>query len=106
MTIQTIKLTTYEWKVLDFWKTKVNPISVEMIGFDCFMQHSCSPNGHQVYRNETEYVVYATKTIEQGGTITCDYMALDNQVVGLESRPTIEFLCLCGEKNCRGMLRC
>ena len=79
---------------------------VEMIGFDCFMQHSCSPNGHQVYRNETEYVIYATKTIEQGGTITCDYMALDNQVVGLESRPTIEFLCLCGEKNCRGMLRC
>lgn len=79
---------------------------VEMIGFDCFMQHSCFPNGHQVYRNETEYVIYATKTIEQGGTITCDYMALDNQVVGLESRPTIEFQCLCGEKNCRGMLRC
>lgn len=79
---------------------------VEMIGFDCFMQHSCSPNGHQVYRNETEYVIYATKNIEQGGTITCDYMALDNQVVGLESRPTIEFQCLCGEKNCRGMLRC
>lgn len=79
---------------------------VEMIGFDCFMQHSCSPNAHQVYRDGTEYVLYATKMIVQGGTITCDYMALDNQAVGLESRPTIEFQCLCGEKNCRGILRC
>lgn len=31
MSIQTIKLTTYEWKVLDFWKAKVNPISVEKL---------------------------------------------------------------------------
>jgi hypothetical protein len=31
MSIQTIKLTTYEYKVLDFWKAKVNPISVEKL---------------------------------------------------------------------------
>lgn len=79
---------------------------VEMIGFDCFMQHSCSPNAHQVYSDGENYVVYATKSILPGGVITCDYMALDNEAVGLESHVTITFQCTCGEKNCRGILRC
>ena len=79
---------------------------VEMIGFDCFMQHSCSPNAHQVYSSRDNYVVYATKSICRGGVITCDYMALDNEAVGLESQVTITFKCNCGEKNCRGILRC
>ena len=79
---------------------------VEMIGFDCFMQHSCSPNAHHVYSDGENYIVYATKSILRGGVITCDYMALDNQAVGLETLVTITFKCTCGEKNCRGILRC
>ena len=38
MSIQTIKLTSYEYKVLDFWKAKVNPISVEKI-YDLLEEH-------------------------------------------------------------------
>jgi hypothetical protein len=38
MSIQTIKLSSYEYKVLDFWKAKVNPISVEKI-YDLLEEH-------------------------------------------------------------------
>lgn len=50
MTIQTIKLTAYEWKVLDFWKTNVNPKSVEIL-YGLLEQHDehaaeAGPYGH------------------------------------------------------------
>lgn len=79
----------------------------EMLGFDSFMDHSCSPNTHQVYTNKEEYVVYASKTILRGDKITCDYMvALDNTAVGSKNVSTTTFKCNCGESNCYGVLVC
>jgi hypothetical protein len=69
----------------------------EMLGFDSFMDHSCSPNTRQVYTNVENYVVTASKAIRSGDKITCDYMALD-------SMGTDTFTCTCGESNCQGTL--
>lgn len=79
---------------------------VEMLGFDSFMDHSCSPNTFQVYSNKEEYTVYASKTIAVGDKITCDYQALDNTAVGNKNVGTATFKCLCGESNCYGVLIC
>ncbi len=69
----------------------------EMLGFDSFMDHSCSPNTHQVYTTLDDNVVYAAKAIRPGDKITCDYLALD-------SMGTDTFTCTCGESNCHGTL--
>ena len=78
----------------------------EMLGFDSFMDHSCAPNTYQVYNNKEEYTVYASKAIAPGDKITCDYHALDNTAVGLKNVGTSTFKCLCGERNCYGILVC
>jgi hypothetical protein len=69
----------------------------EMLGFDSFMDHSCSPNTHQVYNDREEYTVYASKAIRLGEKITCDYLTLDS--IGTDS-----FSCKCGETNCHGTM--
>ena len=78
----------------------------EMLGFDCFMDHSCSPNTYQNYINREEYVLYARKTIYPGEKVTCDYMALENGALGLKNAGTSSFRCNCGASNCYGMLVC
>ena len=78
----------------------------EMLGFDSFMDHSCSPNTYQEYIDRTNYVVYAKKTIRAGDKVTCDYLALNNKAEGVEGSNvgTSSFMCNCGESTCRGLL--
>ena len=71
----------------------------EMLGFDSFMDHSCSPTTEQEYISKSEYVVRAKRTIHPGDKITCDYMALDNNAVGMKNIGTSSFVCKCGESN-------
>lgn len=78
----------------------------EMLGFDSFMDHSCSPNTRQAYTDRETYVVYASKNIRLGDKITCDYMALSNEAVGAANSGTATFRCNCGEANCKGVLVC
>eukprot|EP00956_Cyclotella_meneghiniana_P031722 scaffold84212_cov72-Cyclotella_meneghiniana.AAC.3 len=77
----------------------------EMLGFDSFMNHSCSPNTHQRYHDQTKYSVIASKTILPGESVTCDYTKLGNDALGLESIVTSEFLCSCGSPNCKGIIK-
>ena len=80
----------------------------EMLGFDSFMDHSCSPNTYQEYIDRENYAVYAKKAISPGEKITCDYLALDNGSLGIlgSNVGTSSFVCNCGESNCKGMLVC
>lgn len=63
MSIQTIKLTTYEWKVLDFWKAKVNPISVEKL-YGLLEQHDEYAAEAGPYGDLCEYTVEMLARLE------------------------------------------
>jgi hypothetical protein len=77
----------------------------ENIGFDCFMDHSCDPNTTQRYEDATVYKVFATRNIEPGDKITCDYNALDNEASSEEAIATTTFACKCGAGDkCRGLV--
>eukprot|EP00984_Skeletonema_dohrnii_P012533 scaffold5099_cov130-Skeletonema_dohrnii-CCMP3373.AAC.7 len=78
----------------------------EMLGFDSFMDHSCSPSTEQEYITKNEYVVRAKKVILPGDKITCDYGSLENSVAKQKNLGTSSFVCKCGESNCRGALVC
>eukprot|EP00986_Skeletonema_menzelii_P017074 scaffold17363_cov145-Skeletonema_menzelii.AAC.10 len=78
----------------------------EMLGFDSFMDHSCSPSTEQEYITKHEYVVRAKKVILPGDKITCDYGCLENGVAKQKNLGTSSFACKCGENNCRGSLVC
>ena len=78
----------------------------EMLGFDSFMDHSCSPNTCQVYIDKEDYIVYAAKTILPGEKVTCDYMSLENKAMGISNNGSAFFKCNCGESNCYGVLVC
>lgn len=78
----------------------------EMLGFDSFMDHSCSPSTEQEYITKHEYVVRAKKVILPGDKITCDYGFLENGVAKQKNMGTSSFVCNCGESNCRGALVC
>jgi hypothetical protein len=78
--------------------------TVEMIGFDIFMDHSCDPNLNQTYHTKTNYTVTAVRDIKAGDKLTCDYQALMNQVTGSKSLVTTQFECRCGTVICRGLV--
>ncbi len=78
--------------------------TVEMIGFDIFMDHSCDPNLNQTYHTKTNYTVTANRDIKAGDKLTCDYQALMNQVTGSKSLVTTQFECRCGTAICRGLV--
>ena len=79
--------------------------TVVCLGFDSFMDHSCSPSTEQEYITKHEYVVRAKKIILPGEKITCDYGFLQNDVAKQKNLGT-SFVCKCGESNCRGALVC
>ena len=76
----------------------------EMLSFDTYMNHSCSPSTTQQYHSKTEYTVYSKAFISPGDPLTCDYTALENHALHLQSLPTTRFNCQCGSPQCRGEL--
>ena len=59
-----------------------------------FINHSCNPNA-SIKRRVS---IVALRDIKEGEEITFDYSII-------EGDPRWEMKCLCGEKNCRGVIR-
>jgi len=109
--IDTDETKVFIMKIGDFYKRLTHEDHIihrqdyyEMIGFDSFMNHSCSPNTRQYYISKDEYIVVAREDIEAGTELTCDYRLLHNEFLGLKSIDNISFDCCCGSHHCVGRL--
>jgi hypothetical protein len=63
----------------------------------CYLNHSCSPTG--VYLPTMPWTFVATRDIQIGEEITCDYQTFDIEPI----RRSVQ--CKCGTKKCRGFLK-
>lgn len=72
--------------------------------FDSFINHSCDPNTYSMATPEMtesfEYYQIATKDIETGEQLTCDYNLFDYDCT---DKNIVD--CHCGSKNCRKSIR-
>jgi hypothetical protein len=67
--------------------------------FDSFQNHSCDPNTEQIYVDANSFHMRATRDIKSGEELTCDYESFDEGYDGTS------FICKCGSKNCRGVVK-
>ena len=65
-------------------------------GFDSFCNHSCDPNCHHIPISDNSYQMVATRDIQIGEELTCDYAIFDTEC-------ETHFECKCGTAICRGL---
>ena len=93
--VQSINLFIYFARSVDDFESDVND-SEALSEDECFFSADL-----QVARGP-KYAVFATRDIEIGERITCDYDALLEDDVELDG---VTLTCECGESSCRGEIR-